>query len=371
MSMIGRPIHRFLKNQNYCSDVYHRIRNRPTPFENTLTILKDPANDRELYLIGTTNSSTLLAKRTRDIIKNESPDTVYVQTNEKWWNLVKDFKNVNSQKELNLYNPVLRDTQEWHMENNPRSLVFKTRFYPWMFTLTQMFGFPSDFHPFTPGLEMKYAIEQALAGNSKLIFGGQEINPGTLYALRTEKRFDLVPLIWRYFFALHNKKWETEHQDLHRVLDVAGGEGFAEVIDNYRLAWLIKLFEKYAPFQKQILIDHKDLDLFYQLYRAPGKKIVAVVNQWHTPGIEYHWRHTTHTELPTEPINPVGDFDIDTYQEVNTINDAIREYVCKLGKTEPATYDNYITHYHKQTQEAERSRHVHFLSHDDPHMSHH
>lgn len=26
--MIGRPIHRFLKNQNYCSDVYHRIRNR-------------------------------------------------------------------------------------------------------------------------------------------------------------------------------------------------------------------------------------------------------------------------------------------------------------------------------------------------------
>jgi len=102
--------------------------------------LKDPANNRELYLIGTTNSSTLLAKRTRDIIRNEQPDTVYVQTNEKWWNLVKDFKNVNSQKELNLYNPVIRDTQEWHMENNPRSLVFKMRFYPWIFTLTQMFG---------------------------------------------------------------------------------------------------------------------------------------------------------------------------------------------------------------------------------------
>jgi len=113
---------------------------RPTPFENTLTILKDPSNERELYLIGTTNSSTLLAKRTRDIIRNEKPDTVYVQTNERWWNLIKDFKNVNSQKELNLYNPVLRDTQEWHMENNPRSLIFKLRFYPWMFVLTQMFG---------------------------------------------------------------------------------------------------------------------------------------------------------------------------------------------------------------------------------------
>jgi len=369
--MIGRPIHRFLRNPNYYSDVWHRVANRPSPFENTLTILKDPAHDRELYLIGTTNSSTLLAKRTRDIIRNEKPDTVYVQTNEKWWNAIKDFKGIDSQRDLNFYNPLLRQTQEWNVENNPRSLIFKARFYPFIFLVMQMFGFPSSFHPFTPGLEMKYAIEEALKLDSKVIFGGQEVNPGTLYALRTEKRFDVVPLVWRYFTALNNKRWETEHQDMFRLLDVTGGEAFAEVLDKYKISWFIKLFEKYAPFQKQILIDHKDVDLFYQLYRAPGKKIVAVVNQWHTPGIEYHWRHTTQTELPQERINPVGDFDIDAYQEENLINDALREYVCALGKTEPASHDNYITHYHKTTQEAERSRHMHFLSHDDPHLGKH
>jgi len=48
------------------------------------------------------------------------------------------------------------------------------------------------------------------------------------------------------------------------------------------------------------------------LYRdCPGKKIVAVVNQWHMPGIESHWRHTTKTIEKKEPINPIGDFDIE------------------------------------------------------------
>lgn len=370
--MIGKPIHRILKNPNYNSTIWNRISNRPSPFESTLTILEDPAQGRQLYLIGTTNSSTLLAKRTRELIKSEKPDSIFVQTNEKWWNTVKEFKNINSQKELNLYNPILRNTQEWHMENNPRSLIFKMRFYPWLFLLTQMFGFPSSFHPFTPGLEMKWAIEEAQKLNSQIIYGGQEIHSGTLYALRTEKRFDIISLAWKYFFALRNKKWETEYQDTFRLLDVHGGEIFAEILDKYRIAWLIKLFEKYAPFQKYILIDQKDLNLFYQIYRnCPGKKVFAIVNQWHAAGIEYHWRHTTNTEVPAEPINPVGDFDIDEYQEVQLINDQIREYVSHLGRTEPATYDNYLSHYHKQTQEAERSRHVTFLSHDDPHMHNH
>lgn len=219
---------------------------------------------------------------------------------------------------------------------------------------------------------MKYAVEEGLKLNSKVVFGGLEINPGTLYALRTEKRYDILPLIWRYFFSLNTKRWKSEYVDFNRLLDVHGGEGFAEILDKYRLSWLIKLFEKFAPFQKNVLINQKDLDIFYTLYKnCPGKKIVAVVNQWHTPGIEYHWRHSTHTELPSEPINPVGDFDINSYQEANLINDALREYVCKLGKTEPASYDNYQTHYHKQTQEAERSRHVQFLGWDDPHLGKH
>jgi len=32
--------------------------------------------------------------------------------------------------------------------------------------------FPKDFHPFIPGLEMKFAIEAAEKIKSKIIFGG-------------------------------------------------------------------------------------------------------------------------------------------------------------------------------------------------------
>ena len=56
--------HRFLRNPNYWSNVSSRVANRSKPLENTLTKLEDPASGRTLYLIGTTNSSSLLAYRT-------------------------------------------------------------------------------------------------------------------------------------------------------------------------------------------------------------------------------------------------------------------------------------------------------------------
>lgn len=48
------------------------------PLKNTLTVLSDPSNGRTLYLIGTTNSSTLLANRTKELIAKEKPDAVFV-----------------------------------------------------------------------------------------------------------------------------------------------------------------------------------------------------------------------------------------------------------------------------------------------------
>ena len=217
---------------------------------------------------------------------------------------------------------------------------------------------------------MKYAIEEAEKVNSNILFGGLEINTETLLALKTERRMDLMPLLYRALFALHNKRWKTEQQDNMRLLNVQGGEAFSELIDNHRANWFIKLFEKYSPHQKKILIDQKDVDLFHDIYRAPGQKIVAVVNQWHTQGIEAHWRHSTGTEIKAEPINPVGDMDIEKFMESELVNDKLRRIVSTLTKSEPATWQNYYTQYHKETQELHRNRHVYFLGHKD-HDIHH
>lgn len=63
-SSFGGSTHRFVRNSNYASTVINRVANRYKPFENTLTVLTDPNSKKKLYLIGTTNSSTLLSYRT-------------------------------------------------------------------------------------------------------------------------------------------------------------------------------------------------------------------------------------------------------------------------------------------------------------------
>lgn len=43
-----------------------------------MTVLDDPVNNRKVYLIGTTHSSTKLAHRTKELIEKVNPDSVYV-----------------------------------------------------------------------------------------------------------------------------------------------------------------------------------------------------------------------------------------------------------------------------------------------------
>jgi len=37
--------------------------------------------------------------------------------------------------------------------------MFKMRLYAWLFTIDAFKAFPNDFSPFTPGLEVKFAVE--------------------------------------------------------------------------------------------------------------------------------------------------------------------------------------------------------------------
>lgn len=84
-----KVVHRFLRCPNINSGVYNRIANRFNPFENTRAVLSDPNSGRTLTLIGTTNSSTTLALRTKQLLEESKPDAVYVQASPTWWNYAK------------------------------------------------------------------------------------------------------------------------------------------------------------------------------------------------------------------------------------------------------------------------------------------
>jgi hypothetical protein len=94
------------------------------------------------------------------------------------------------------------------------------------------------------------------------------------------------------------------------------------------------------------------------------------VNQWHLPGIEYYWRHTTGTEEPLPFINPVGDMDLNLLAENDEKNEMQRRLHSLNSRSEPSIGANYHTHYHKTIVESERERHAIFDSAEDAHMEH-
>ena len=65
--------------------------------------LTERFNGKDVYLVGTTNQSTMLAQRTSKLIEAVKPDAVLVMTNESWWKAAKMLNYVDSQEELNTY----------------------------------------------------------------------------------------------------------------------------------------------------------------------------------------------------------------------------------------------------------------------------
>lgn len=70
--------HRFVRNANFNSSVTQRMANRSKPLTNTMVHLKDPATGKEVFLVGSTHASDLLALRTEELIKATKPDRVFL-----------------------------------------------------------------------------------------------------------------------------------------------------------------------------------------------------------------------------------------------------------------------------------------------------
>ena len=78
--------------------------------------------------------------------------------------------------------------------------------------------------------------------------------------------------------------------------------------------WYIQSASTFFPQFKRIFVDEKDEDLFEQIDKHSGEKIVVLVNQWHLEGIEHHWCNR-YGQLPRsvefpEGIDPIGDMNL-------------------------------------------------------------
>jgi hypothetical protein len=80
------PRHVFVRAANANGNKFDRKGDRTDCFETTFVHLTERFNGKEVFLVGTSNQSTMLAQRTQKLIQEVKPDTVMVQTNEQWWN---------------------------------------------------------------------------------------------------------------------------------------------------------------------------------------------------------------------------------------------------------------------------------------------
>lgn len=92
--LLETSLKRFFRNPNATRDFTNAVTQNKSCLANTISVLKDPENNRELVLIGTMNASNLLAKRTENLLKDFNPDSLLVQTNPNWYDYLN--KNVDN-----------------------------------------------------------------------------------------------------------------------------------------------------------------------------------------------------------------------------------------------------------------------------------
>lgn len=100
---------------------------------------------------------------------------------------------------------------------------------------------------FTPGLEVKMAIEEALSMKASIHYGGMGLNDSDVQALKVETRMDVLSVFRNYMNTNNMIRWSREKEDLLRLYGVLGGEAFSESFDRSRANWMVKYFEKIAP----------------------------------------------------------------------------------------------------------------------------
>jgi hypothetical protein len=302
-----------------------------------------------LFIVGTANNSNILANRTRRLINEIKPDTVFVQASPQWGNAVKFLDYVKSQEEMDKANTHLA-----HLDGVPKQLTRSARFQLVNYIFKCLGGLPMDYNPFLAGLEVKYAVEEATKLNSKIVYCGSEFSEGLVGKLAHEKRSNILEYLLRDMFRL-NSSYQNEIKELQSMISNKGLRSYVESsLDAKQINWFIAVIEILIPEIKRIFVDYKDEELFKQIVENKGKRMVAVVNQHHMEGLEHHWCNaygqipTFNNDLALDKINPIGDMPLRKMLYDKMYHNIKRSIGSSRLKAPPASFTNDVNVYHRE-----------------------
>jgi len=209
---------------------------------------------------------------------------VFVQTNEQWWKGAQYLKHVKSHEEMSLATKDLQAAFNTKFTPNLRTYAFNLRWGFFVLFSKLFFGLPYEFNPFAPGLEVKYALEEATSIDSKIVYLGYEFDENTISRFYHENRYTIIKTLinnWKFFNQVNyaDEYWEFKEQ-----LNSYGIRKFLESsCDQYFINWydlklttnnrITQVLDKIFPDVKRIMIEKKEEDLFKTIIHNKGKVI--------------------------------------------------------------------------------------------------
>lgn len=200
--------------------------------------MTEPFDNTEIYIVGTTNQSDVLANRTRNLIQEVKPDVVFVQTEAEWWKAAKFLNHVKSQEEMELAKKELAEPFKDQLGFNGRILAYKMRMAFFSVYSKFLFAVPQDLNPFQPGVEVKYACEEAAKVNAKTVFLGLEFDRKTRDRLYHETRFTLLKSLINAWKIYGRASYAIELREMRDQIHTYGFKKFLESsCDQYFINW--------------------------------------------------------------------------------------------------------------------------------------
>src|SRR5690606_17189335 len=102
-----------------------------------------------------------------------------------------------------------------------------------------IFRLPMNYNPVMPGLEVKYALEEAEKSGSKIVYLGYEIDDITISRLYHENRYTVLKTVLNFLTKM-NRKYLNELTDFVNQVHQHGLRKYIESsCDSYFINWYI------------------------------------------------------------------------------------------------------------------------------------
>jgi pheromone shutdown-related protein TraB len=216
------------------------------------------SENKIIILLGTAHVSKESAQLVKDVIEEETPETVCVELCESRYQAIR-------QKEMwqdTDIVKVIREKKSFLLLANLLLASFQKRIAKKL--------------NIKPGQEMLQAIETGEAVGAKIHLADRDIHITLSRTWRTMGLWSKLKLFFQLILSIGEVD-EISEEDIEKMKQ-------KDVLET-----LLADVGKSLPVVKDILIDERDRYLAYKIRTAPGNKIVAVVGAGHVPGIKKYW----------------------------------------------------------------------------------